>query len=190
MTKKKIRTTIKVDNKPIHGGEIEYEVDEQSGGFLGNLIKGIPILGPLIGKLFGSGTEGGELDTEVEGGFIQFLPAILSGVSLLSDLLKGNGFTKEAQICGTGFNNHKISFEDDNGNEIFGTNIKINPIGLRLLKDPEFIKALHAHKNGNGTSGLGTSGMGTSGLGTSGMGTSGLGTSGMGFENYSNINQF
>jgi len=119
----------------------------------------IPILGPILNKLTGQGLEG----EEMKGGFpfLAAIPAVLSGIELLSGLFKGKGMTKEARICDMMGEPCDIEFRHSKkGTGLYKTKAKFNGMHKALLRDMPFLEELAAHGTsfGRGTSfGQGTS---------------------------------
>lgn len=103
----------------------------------------IPVIGPLISKITGIGLE--EEGGEINGGFpfLSVIPAVLSGIDLISNLFKGKGLTKESQICEMPGEECKIDFKDSNGNGLFQTKEKLNGMHKALLLDQKFLHDLH-----------------------------------------------
>lgn len=103
----------------------------------------IPVIGPVLGKITGLG-----IDEKTYGGFpwLAAIPAVLSGIDLISGLFKGKGFLKESQICD--MPGHPCDIEFKTGYGLYKTKANLNGMHKALLADIPFLHQIHREGQG------------------------------------------
>lgn len=90
------------------------------------------------------------MNQNINGGFIQYIPAVLTAVDLLSNLFrtKGGALSEYTRYLDEPKREMMVEFQDANGSELFKTMAQLNRMGMHLLHKPEVVADILAKGKG------------------------------------------